>query len=492
MTGSKGRRHLTQPGLHRKDFRCLIQRGFGDADNSYPHSMVWFRNRLYVGTTRSNLCMMKVFRQQRYDILDTIWPIECPDDIYQMDRRAQIWCHDPELDSWREVFRAPMVEGLEGEIVPREIGYRAMSIFQGESDTEPALYVATTSPGKGHGALILRSEDGEFFEPVSQYGIVGLPTTTVRNLVAFKGRLLTAPTGSRGGNVNTGQIPIVYESRDPSRVGWSAASPSGFGDPGNQSIFELEVMGDHLYAGTFNLDGYQVWRSNLEGSPPYTWECMLRDGAGRGPLNQSVASMHAFKDALYVGSGIQGGGYDRIHQVGPDAAELVRIHPDGHWDLIIGNQRDTDQGHKRVLSGLGPGFGNFFNGYFWRMADHEGWLYLGTYDSSIMLRWISQAQFGSFGKDFLDRVGLEALIAHHGGFDLWRSHDGENWLPVDTRGFGTAYNFGVRTMVSTPYGLYLGTANPFGPKVALQSEEGWMYDDNPRGGLEIWLGGCHT
>jgi len=34
----------------------------------------------------------------------------------------------------------------------------------------------------------------------------------------------------------------------------------------------------------------------------------------------------------------------------------------------------------------------------------------------------------------------------------------------------------------------VGTANPFGPKVAVRDGDGWRYEDNPRGGLEMWLG----
>ena len=43
-------------------------------------------------------------------------------------------------------------------------------------------------------------------------------------------------------------------------------------------------------------------------------------------------------------------------------------------------------------------------------------------------------------------------------------------------------------MVSTPHGLFVGTANPFAPEVAVERVAGWNYEDNPRGGLEIWLG----
>ena len=37
---------------------------------------------------------------------------------------------------------------------------------------------------------------------------------------------------------------------------------------------------------------------------------ILESGAWRGPLNQIALSMYVFHDALYVGTGIQGGGID--------------------------------------------------------------------------------------------------------------------------------------------------------------------------------------
>jgi hypothetical protein len=74
------------------------------------------------------------------------------------------------------------------------------------------------------------------------------------------------------------------------------------------------------------------------------------------------------------------------------------------------------------------------------------------------------------------------------GCEVWRSHDGENWLPVTKRGFDNPYNVGIRNFVSTPHGLFIGTANPYGPRIAVPGDSGWEYVDNPRGGLEVWLG----
>jgi hypothetical protein len=55
-------------------------------------------------------------------------------------------------------------------------------------------------------------------------------------------------------------------------------------------------------------------------------------------------------------------------------------------------------------------------------------------------------------------------------------------------GFGNPYNYGARTLLSTPAGLLVGTANPFGPNVAARLATGWTYVPNDRGWTEVWLG----
>ncbi|WP_204368460.1 hypothetical protein [Neosynechococcus sphagnicola] len=291
------------PGLKREQFTKICKNGFGDGHNSHAHSMAWFKNRLYVGTTRSVLCVLKQHMHIEEWNLET-WPVECPSNLeglYQLDRRAQIWCYDPEENVWQMVHRAPLIVGTEDEEVPREVGYRAMAVFQGESDQEPTLYVATTSPGRGSGALILRSIDGNNFTLASDYGILGLPVTSIRVLVSFKGRLFTSPTGTRGGQANTSGYPVIYESRDPAQGKWQAVSEPGFGESGNEGVFMLCPFADNLYAGTFNCQGYQIWRTDVTGDPPYKWVKVIDQGAWRGPLNQIAPSLMVFKNCAICG-----------------------------------------------------------------------------------------------------------------------------------------------------------------------------------------------
>jgi hypothetical protein len=444
--------------------------------------MAWFRGDLYVATTRGNFPLMK----KRLPIGMDVWPVECPEDPFQLDLRAEIWRYRVSTDHWERVFKSPIIAGSDGRPIPRSLGYRGMVVYQPTPEDEPVLFVSTWSPARGPGPILLCSKDGEHFDVSCEPGLVGLPVTTVRTLVAFKGRLFTTPAGSRGGNPNVSGHSVVYESSDPIRGQWEPVSDFGFGDAGNLTIFEMVGMGDHLYVGTLNLRGFQIWRSRVEGQAPYIWEKVIDKGAGRGALNQCVLSMLPFKGALYVGGAIQGGGIDRQNKIGPAAPELIRIHPDKSWDLIVGDSRDSEDGHKRALSGYLPGFDNFFCGYFWRMCEHEGWLYMGTFEWSSVLGYANRNTWPQQFTNIINDVGVQHILDNQSGFDLYRSYDGESWVPVTTNGMGNPYNMGLRTLVSTEHGLFIGTTNPFGPKIKLLGDD--TYRHNPRGGCEVFLG----
>jgi hypothetical protein len=166
---------------------------------------------------------------------------------------------------------------------------------------------------------------------------------------------------------------------------------------------------------------------------------------------------------------------------------LIRIYPDDTWNLVMGTARETPHGRKLPVSGLGAGFDNFFNGYIWRMVVHDGWLYVGTFDWSVFLLFAQRSRMLPWLQKHVDEHGAEAIVSQQGGFDLWRSRDGNTWSPVTLSGLDNPYNYGVRTLVSSRHGLFVGTANPFGPEVAAHLARGWTYVDNRDGGPEVWL-----
>lgn len=490
-------------GLRREDFVKTCANGFGDRENSFPHSMAWFKGALYVGTTRSNMAMLRFAMQGRLDDFE-IWPVKTPETregLNQLDRRAQIWRFTPQDNRWMLVYKSPVVDGVdytetdrertkalldESNTVAREIGYRGMLVYKSRNDPEPALYVSTFAPRNSPGVLILRTYNGMTYEQVSDFGVIGKHINSIRSMIEFRGKLYIAPTGSRGaGNMNISEANI-YVTDNPQSRKWEGVTEQGLGNKNNMSIFSMCATKNYLYAGTFNNNGYEVYRSDCNGVRPYRWERVISGGAGRGAENQIALSMTEYKGYIYIGSGIQNGGHDRANNIGPAASQLVRYcEASSEIELVIGENWKKEGSSS--LSGLGNGFDNELNGYFWRMCEHQGWLYLSTFDRGSMLEWIKLRR-DEVRHELVRQIGLEHFLKKR-GCELWRTWDGENWLPVTQNGFDNPYNFGIRTMQSTTAGLFVGVANPFGPEIAKRRGGKWVYEANEQGGLEIWLGG---
>lgn len=426
--------------LTKDNFAALVQGGFGHSGSTLAHSMAFFGKHLYVGTSSPST--------------------KSPED------RARILRHDPVAGTWETVFESPILkmgprvrerstwlstgggggrrrQEAGSDTMGRDFGMRSMAVFQGKSDPTPCLYVGTMSIW---GGLILRSSDGQSFEPVTKPGIADNTVMSFRGLTPFKGRLFASPAGTiteERIDRNLAPKAVVYVSDDPASGKWQLANLPGFGDDKNQGVFSLTSAHGYVYAGTGSpTRGFQLWRTDATGEAPYTWTRVLTDGAFRFNHNLSTGAMTEFNGDLYVGSGIPGFGYDADNDVGPSAAELIRVRPDGTWDLIMGEPRFSPDGLKVPLAAMGPGFDNEYNSVIWAMCVHEGTLYAGTHN------WEPNAWA-------MDRNST----AIRGGYELWASEDGEGWTKVLDQGGGNSMGCGVRTLLSTRHGLFLGTLN---------------------------------
>ena len=472
---------VTIGGAWRKEFTQINENGFGDPNNSYAWSMAWFKGKLYVGTVRNTL-ELATYKEPPPEM--DPYPVPVPDSPTDLDLRAEIWQYTPETETWARVYQSPEFPIMlpDGTVwTARDAGYRSMVVHLDETGEE-ALYIGTHIY-VGAQARLLRTTDGENFQALTFNPGMELPEgvrlTSFRSLVSFNGHLYTTPV-STGGTAELSEVQIVFESVSRDLVNsifhFRPVSESGFGDVTNATIFEMAAFNGHLYAGTGNgIKGYQIWKTDASGQPPYNWTQVIVDGAYRGPLNEGTASMFPFKGHLYVGGGIRGGGYDPAIGIS-GAPELIRVNPDDSWDLIVGQPRQTPDGYKTPLSGQWPGFGNMFNGYFWRIQGHEDWLYLGTLDNSAFLPYLP-----------LENIPPQLIawiVQWQGGFDLWKSHDGVQWYRVTKLGFDNPLNIGVRTFQSTPVGLFVGSANPFTAGDLAGHPGGaevwqWRYQDTP-------------
>lgn len=478
-----------RPALQKGQFRCVASAGFGDPGNAYPHAMAWFRDCLYVSTGRHALAAIFSMPRVKKNWYFEQCPVRTPEkNLYaEFDLRSQVWRYDPAADHWEQVYVSPLMDDPVVGQVPYFAGARNMAVFQSPHDDGPALYITTYAGARGPGALLVRTENGEDFEWMEFKGQTAGLYRNFRPLVPFKGKLYTAPTG-KGDNSNVCGVAVVLETSDPVREPWRQVNEDSFGDAHNEAVFEMAVFDGHLYAGTVNPFGAQLWKTDAEGEPPYRWKRVLDRGAWRGPNNEAFVCFIEFDGALYVGAVVLDGGIDLRHGIGPAPAELLRVHPDDSWELVAGEGRMTDRGLVMPLSGLTAGFNNAANGYVWRLCAHDGCIYAGTFSNTTALPFLDKRVLTEEVARFLDEDRVNLIQDLIGGADLWRSRDGVLWRPVTLTGFHSMYNFGIRTMASTPHGLFVGFTNPYGPEVAVRRGSGWHYEKNPRGGCEIWLG----
>jgi hypothetical protein len=424
---------------------ALAQNGFGDRQNSYAWSMAWFKGALYVGTARSALCVERatIAYYLPWGSYYTTHPargVSCPPTIDQADLRAEIWRYRPRTRRWSLVYRSPTIPNPEapGRRIARDIGYRGMVVVP-LSHRRSALAVAGVTAdefipklARRYPPRILMTTDGSHFRAMG--GRPGVIRTThgPQRPIGYRamevlGRTLyvTASAGLTGDGVvlrvtHPGGAHPRFRQVTPSRL----------------SVFELNTFDGRLYAGTGDTaTGYGVWRA--DGSRSLHWKPVVTGGAGRGSVVTSVVSMETYRGKLYVGAS---GWATSLFPV----SELIRIAGNGRWDVVVGATRTVDGRVKAPASHLGDGFGNPFNAHFWRMTVYRGALLLGTNDWSSSLTGLPI---------------VDAQIQSEFGFDLYGTCNGNDWWRATRNGFGRPDDYGLRTMVASRHGLFLGTAN---------------------------------
>lgn len=441
----------------------LAQWGFGDRNNSYAWAMGWFRGKLYVGTGRDVVCVEKATDDFYYPFAQVYSAhpepsVHCAQNPFDLDLRAEIWQYTPQTRRWVMVYQAPANipnPRAPGKHVAAAIAYRGMTVATDPRGRQ-ALFVSGVSADEyipelagAHPPQLLRTYDGVHFQNIDRTSFIvhrtGQFTDTrpmgFRGLVQWRGQLYVVASTSLTG---AGE---VFRIDQP----WGSYAHFTQVSPRFTQIFELQTFNGSLYLGTGDsTTGYGVLRlSNPR--PPYHFHTVVADGAGRGKYMTSVVAMQVYRHWLYVSAA----GWYCLSCNALPAAELIRIAPDGHWQVVAGAPRFVWQRSQTLypISGLGDGFDNIFTAHMWRMAVAGNALYVGTNDWS----WLLQKD-----KSFLGGYPglLDSLMAGEMGFDVWATCDGTDFFPVTRNAFGVdMYDFGVRTMIGQGDGFYIGSAD---------------------------------
>jgi hypothetical protein len=439
--------YISQVGAH-LDIERVSQPGFDAegwerlADSAW--SMRYFEadganiGYLYVGTDNNILGLtLAILREHKHEALRPVQP-------------PQIRRYRPDLgpETWEVVL-----DYADHEEPPYlNEGFRSMGVYRAKVDGRAYLYAGTMAAREPE---VWRSASGD---PGSWEKVLTFPDEpgrrfgSVRALVSHAdGLLYMAVTPS--GDIISGTLGEIWATDG---LDFTPVITDGFGNLDNIGISTLASFNGCLYAGTYNPNGYEIWKLRCV-SEPYAPPKPVVQG-GTGYRHSEVAlSMEAFRDHLYVGTGIPLG-FNPLTKHGPRGCDLIRVNPDDSWQVIVGPKRS------QPLSGYRAGFGWYLNAYCWYIQEHEGQLYLGTWDISRTIDFLGTGT-ENLVRPFKPLVNVlsprpQGWGSPMGG-DLYRTTDGVHWEPVFLDGVGNPDNHGVRTLESTPMGLFIGTENPF-------------------------------
>ncbi|MGB9873232.1 MAG: hypothetical protein ACPLYD_16445, partial [Anaerolineae bacterium] len=184
-------------------------------------------------------------------------------------------------------------------------------------------------------------------------------------------------------------------------LNWTPVITNGFGITRNVGIDHLAEFNGQLYAGTWadEVNGGEVWRS----SNGVNWTRVVSQGFG-DPTNAEVFRFAVFNNQLYAATW----SYTSTH-----GAEI--------WRSSTGNANEWT----KVVSN---GFGDAANNTVLAFEVFNDYLYAGTYN--------------------LDTGG-----------EVWRSNTGDagSWSQVNTNGFGDAGNIAVTALAAFQGRLYAST-----------------------------------
>ncbi|MEM9002911.1 MAG: hypothetical protein AAGE59_05205 [Cyanobacteria bacterium P01_F01_bin.86] len=376
-------------------------------------SVAVFKDKLFVAEVFANPLQEKdLIRISRYTFSDSLWQ-EVYHSFMTRDRWQDVSTQqNPEnnpvgdISEEKEKFKSPSSHIV---IAPQCIGM------------SECLYIRFVTSIQ---TCLLCSENGNDFRSVEVAPAYIGALFSSHKFLAFQDYLYTLPPVSSSQTFQE-ENHIAIQVYAPEEVPqWRATHPLDFGDQSNLAVSELVVFKNSLYAATLNTEkGFQVWGLENSDSRALNWQPILIDGAYRYALNQQVTKMLPFKGELYIASGLQlKKGKEHENKSYPAGFEILRIYPDGDWDIIIGNPKFTQDGLKVPLSAQGSGFNDPYSCFIECFDTAQGYLYLGT-------------------------QSLE-------GFQLWRSQDGESWelLPLSEE-LGRNYQVTVQNTMPTSWGL---------------------------------------
>lgn len=398
----------------------------GDRGNSYAWSMAQTDKYVWIGMNRQCLTVsaMQILQalglspDQYSTVLNVLTGGKLPADVETMqDQKPVIMRYNKSTGELQKVYESPAAFTMpDGTVMGEDYGFRVAKEYKG------SVYFGSLGAGLGQ-HRVLRFDDsmktGDQPEIVYELPMQG-SQTSIRAMEVYNDELYIGTISA------TNQVQIL-KSKDPKKNNWQVVAntndfdnlvKAGENAIAGGGVFDLVKYNDYLYATIVTSDtpsptngvkysGWGLYKGKPDSNGKWTWSPVVSSATGsKYPLGMgvdinTVSTPYVFDGKLYIGTFNEpvhammqlflNGSVDAMYNSLQTTTHLYSFDKNDNAEMIVGNTNALfPQGSK---SGLKAGYTNeqMPNStlYTWRMEEHNGQLYIGTFDAYALYRMIA-------------------------------------------------------------------------------------------------------
>lgn len=395
-----------------------------DRRNGYAWAMAESKNYIYIGSNRNIIFSLIKSIFILGNFAETITDLIFEDDVSTetVDNSAEIFRYNKLTQKIEQVYKSELT--LEGGFY--ESGYISAVSFKPYNEDNESIYIGAF--GNNYTRILKFKEN--YVIDVDKPEVVFIDNTGKSSV----GAMGVHEAKLYFGLMITDTDLRIMESSAPSKNTWNIVADLNdfnnipnvdIGSGRSGGIFDLISYNGYLYAiigsgnKPINESGFLIFKGKYiglmaKGSNRYGWKWDMIVGpngkyeAGMGINSYAIATPFKYKasdgkEYVYVGTfsnviqstqKLISFDFSYLYENFVKPTQLYRFDENDNWEMIIGTPSENEPLQIRIgnyKAGFVPdnsGINYSSNHYIWRMAEYNGKLFLGTFDSSSLYDYL--------------------------------------------------------------------------------------------------------
>lgn len=395
-----------------------------DRRNGYAWAMAESKNYIYIGSNRNIIFSLIKSIFILGNFAETITDLIFEDDVSTetLDNSAEIFRYNKLTKKIEQVYKSELT--LEGGFY--ESGYISAVSFKPYNEDNESIYIGAF--GNNYTRILKFKEN--YVIDVDKPEVVFIDNTGKSSV----GAMGVHEAKLYFGLMITDTDLRIMESAAPSKNTWNIVADLNdfnnipnvdIGSSRSGGIFDLISYNGYLYAiigsgnKPINESGFLIFKGKYiglmaKGSNRYGWKWDMIVGpngkyeAGMGINSYAIATPFKYKasdgkEYVYVGTfsnviqslqKLISFDFSYLYENFVKPTQLYRFDENDNWEMIIGTPSENEPLQIRIgnyKAGFVPdnsGINYSSNHYIWRMAEYNGKLFLGTFDSSSLYDYL--------------------------------------------------------------------------------------------------------